>query len=38
MSVNLENVKHESAQEDEDGVDNQAKRFLFKWKRNITIW
>ena len=30
MSVNLENVEHESAQEDEDGVDNTNKRISFQ--------
>ena len=30
MSVNLENVGHESAQEDEDGVDNANKKISFQ--------
>ena len=30
MSVNLENVEHESAQEDEDGVDHANKRISFQ--------
>ena len=30
MSINLENVEHESAQEDEDGVDNANKRISFQ--------
>ena len=30
MSVNLENVEHESAQEDEDGVDNANKKISFQ--------
>ena len=28
MSVNLENVQHESAQEDEDGMDNEHKNLI----------
>ena len=30
MSVNLENVEHESAQEDKDGVDNANKKISFQ--------
>ena len=30
MSVNLENVEHESAQKDEDGVDNANKKISFQ--------
>ena len=30
MSVNLENVEHESAQEDEDQMDNANKKISFQ--------